>query len=151
MGCTMSDTTVPEDARNVGIGSNQTTTSNQNQSLPSKIGILRDQWGEYIPCQDTNPVPSFPCQTNKDCTKNNRLCHAHKYVIFVKTVTGETYEIPFGKWENFSWYKLRIKELTGIPVEKQRIIFAGADRADDQRHSGLQFQSTIHLVIRALS
>ena len=111
--------------------------------------LLRDSYGWYRSSPPFPPVPPFPCALNSACTAGNRLCDRHKYVLFVKMhPTGEAFEIPYGNWENWLWYKQRASECTGIPVEEIRLIFAGADREDLKRHSGLQYASTIHLVRR---
>lgn len=111
--------------------------------------VLCDSYGSYISSPPAPPVPPFPCVTDASCTADNRKCDRHKYVLFVKKYdTGETFEIPYGHWENWNWYKERISEYTGIPVTEIRTVYAGADRDGIKRHSGLQYQSTIHMVLR---
>merc|ERR1711879_990845 len=95
----------------------------------------------YEPCPETDPVPPFPCTSISDCTADSRLCPHHKNMLFVKTLHGDTYEIPFGSWEVPLWYKCRIHDVTDIPVRKMRLIFAGSQLEDNRRHSGLQIQS----------
>ncbi len=121
--------------------------SNANQDV-----VLHDSYGSYTPSPPLPPVPPFPCIINNSCTANNRICDQHKYVLFVKNVaTGETFEIPYGKWENWLWYKQRVNDYTGIPLNEIRLVYAGAERDDLRRHSGLQRQSTIHLIQRKLA
>ncbi|CAF1510751.1 unnamed protein product [Rotaria sp. Silwood1] len=119
--------------------------SNMNQGG----GVLRDSYGSYTSSPPLPPVPPFPCVLDSLCTVDNRICHRHKSVLFVKNnATGETFEIPFGNWENWLWYKQRISDRTGIPVDEIRLVYAGAQRDDLTRHSGLQIQSTIHMLQR---
>ncbi|UJR17348.1 hypothetical protein I4U23_004243 [Adineta vaga] len=117
-------------------------------NLSSDNDILHDSYGSYTSSPPLPPVPTFPCTFNTSCTANNRICDQHVCVLFVKTLTGEVFEIPYGKWENWSWYKQRIHECTGIPVDGFRVVYAGANRDGLTRHSGLQRQSTIHIIPR---
>ncbi len=113
-----------------------------------KTDAFRNTYESYTPSSPLPPVPPFPCDLNSLCTADNRLCDRHRSVLFVKVATGETFEIPYGKWESWLWYKQRINDRTGIPLDEIRLIFAGAERKDLSRHSGLQYQSTIHMVQR---
>ncbi|CAF3111100.1 unnamed protein product [Rotaria sp. Silwood2] len=108
--------------------------------------ILHDSYGSYTPSSPLPPVPPFPCVINSSCTTDNRVCERHKYVIFVKNINGETFENPYGKWENWVWYKQRISDLTGIPENESEIVYAEAKRDGLIRHSGLCSQSTIHML-----
>lgn len=111
--------------------------------------VLCDTYGSYTSSPPSPPVPPFPCALDALCTADNRRCDRHKRVLFVKDhATGEIFDIPYGNWENWTWYKERISECTGIPVAEIRTIYAGADRDGTQRHSGLQYQSTINMVLR---
>ena len=94
-------------------------------------------------------VPDFPCQ-HKDCTAENRICDEHKYILFIKDARDNSvFEIPSGRgMQTFRWYKERIFEAKGIDIEMQRLVFSGAERADDTKHGGIQYQSTLHLVLR---
>lgn len=111
--------------------------------------VLYDGFGAYTSSPPFPPVPPFPCALSNSCTPNNRICDRHKCVLFVKNApNGEVFEIPYGNWENWLWYKQRIHDCTGIPVNEIRLVYAGAERDDLTRHSGLQMESTIHMVLR---
>ena len=69
-------------------------------------------------------------------------------VLYVKQLDGSTIEIPSGTCEVGLWYKHRVEEATGIDAARQRLMYAGAQLKDDHRHSGLQRQTTLHLVVR---
>eukprot|EP01113_Clastostelium_recurvatum_P014750 TRINITY_DN18061_c0_g1_i1.p1 TRINITY_DN18061_c0_g1~~TRINITY_DN18061_c0_g1_i1.p1 ORF type:complete len:137 (-),score=21.77 TRINITY_DN18061_c0_g1_i1:76-486(-) len=107
-----------------------------------------DTYGPYTPAPVPPPLPPFPCREDPTCTEENRKCETHKYVLFVKNVDKLSFTISYGHWESWEWYKERIQDATGIPVNRIRIIFAGAQRDGIRRHSGLQYQSTIHFVPR---
>jgi len=102
----------------------------------------------YKPSRDTDPVPPFPCAIDERCTAENRICDCHRKMLFVKQLSGDTIEIPFGNWEVPLWYKCRIHNVTDIPLDKMQLIYAGSQLDDHRRHSGLQIQSTLHLVVR---
>ena len=108
----------------------------------------RYQPREYVACADTSQVPGFPCARDETCTPESRKCAAHARILYVKTLTGETYEIPYGNWEVPLWYKHRIQDLTGIDPAQQRLIYAGKVLEDDQRHNGIQIGATLHLIVR---
>lgn len=117
--------------------------------MTEKSELFHDSYGPYRSSIPEPPVPPFPCTVNDKCTAENRLCDRHKRILFVKMFSnGEIFEIPYGHWENWLWYKERINDCRGIPVDNMRLIYAGCERNDFTRHSGLQYQSTIHLVLR---
>jgi citrate synthase len=113
--------------------------------------MLHDPYGDFTP---SDPMPPVPCRENSSCTESNRICERHKFVLFVKILeNGEriprrTIEIPYGKWENWDWYIARIAEVLGIGSDSFRVIFVGGTRTGPGRHSGLQYQSTVHCVIK---
>ncbi len=135
-------------------------------SLDKIESMIRDTYGEYTPSPPPAPVPAFPCTENPACTAVNRLCQNHKRVLFVSVAdpntsadwrsgawNGAQFEIPYGNWENFDWYAERISEVSGLPTDSFRIIFAGCQRFPDgslKRHSGLQCQSRILVIKRKL-
>lgn len=110
--------------------------------------IHQDGYGRFIIGPKPEPTPPFPCAERADCIEVTRLCDAHRLVLFVKPLNGAAFTIPWPRWECWAWIKLRVFEACGVPPDRQRLIFAGAQREDFTRHSGLQYQSTIHLVIR---
>ena len=104
---------------------------------------VHDAYGRFIMDGPPDPIPPFPCAA---CATHPPICAAHKNVLYIKTMTGSSFTIPWPSWNCWRWIKLRVEEACGIPVNEQRLIFAGAERPDFSRHSGLQYGSTIHLV-----
>lgn len=124
--------------------------------------MLRDKWGPYTPSPPPVRTNAFPCEENPCCTNENRLCHNHKKILFVSVFDSNLeadcqnkyYKIPYGNWENFNWYAARISEVTGLPLDSFRIIFAGCERFPDgskNRHLGLQSESIIHVTVKLKS
>lgn len=122
-------------------------------TLPN-IGVRT--YGDYVPQRLENIEAPTPCATCRELEIEMggwlQTCpHGHRIdALLVKTLDFKTYVIPYGRFECWGWYKERLEEVTGIPPERMRLIYAGSQRPDGERHSGLQVLSTVHLVLKDL-
>ena len=75
---------------------------------------------------------------------------ARPFTIFVKTLTGRTVTIAVSLNDTVESVKHKIVEKVDLPVEEQRLIFAGKQLEDSLtlRDAGIQRDSTIHLALR---
>ena len=68
--------------------------------------------------------------------------------IFIKTLTGKTYQLTVEPDDTILSVKEQIYDLQSIPVEEQRLVFAGKELQNDRVLSDYNItnRSTIHLL-----
>ena len=70
--------------------------------------------------------------------------------IYIKTLTGKTIAIYIGQRDYIVTLKSQIREKEGIPIEQQRLIFAGSQLEDERTLTSYNIQdgSTLHMILR---
>lgn len=70
--------------------------------------------------------------------------------IFIKTLTGRTVMLIVVETDTVSSVKQKLKDKDGVPVDEQRLLFAGHELKDSStlKDYNIQKDATLHLVLR---
>jgi ubiquitin len=123
-------------------------------SYPNMVVSKEDGFSGIIDVKDLHSLLLKGCQTNQRIPESLKLTLVERecsegILIHVKTLTGKTININIKVTACVKDVKEKIQSKEGLPLDQQRLIFAGRKLEDDEilDHVGIKADSTLHLFL----
>ena len=102
------------------------------------------------PILDADFSPKIVTRLELLAEQERRRGSNEKEFIFVKTLTGKTISLEYSLFFDVNRVKFMISLIEGIPVDQQRLVFAGNQLQDSRLLSeyNISAKSTLHLILR---
>lgn len=128
-----------------GLQAKDLSTSN----LRFVDGVLYTENSHFLGRGDKPPDPPMDTVSNVLIERLDKVTLSG-YTIFIRTLMGKTLTININASSTINELKERILLVGGIPVDQQRLLFAGRQLEDNRTVSdyNIQCASTVHLVLR---
>ena len=102
------------------------------------------------PIVEADFSPSIGTRLKLLAEQERRRGSNEKEFIFVKTLTGKTISLEYSPFFDVNRVMLMIEVREGIPVDQQRLVFAGNQLQNSRLLSdyNISAESTLHLILR---